>query len=157
MVIESSFARGNEKWTAEDAERRLIPLSYNALTQTVSVSQPDGGPVYFMSPPRFLGDQRASYNQDLEFKLRIGETSPVPAKDLIIEGASLTISQPIFGQNNPLPTVQVRNCYLEFSITQCNRRKSLLFLQLRKLCYCLRGSEGISLKNQPRYYIYIPI
>ena len=26
---------------------------------------------------RFLGDQRATYNQDLEFRLRIGENGPI--------------------------------------------------------------------------------
>ena len=40
---------------------------------------------------RFLGDQRASYNQDLSFTLRIGEAGPAP----------------IFGQNNHLPSVTV--------------------------------------------------
>lgn len=106
-MTESSFARGNETWSAEDANKRPLSLNYNAVAQAISVSQPDNYGVFFLAPRRFLGDQRASYNQDLEFKLRVSDNSPVPARDIIIEGAALTISQPIFGQKNPLPTTQV--------------------------------------------------
>lgn len=59
-------------------------------------------------PDRFLGDQRASYNQDLEFRLRIGESGPSPTvQDVILEGAGLTITQTIFGQGNRMPSVEV--------------------------------------------------
>lgn len=58
---------------------------------------------------RFLGDQRASYNQDLLFTLRIGEAGPAPTvRDIILEGGNgEQITQPIFGQNNYLPSVTV--------------------------------------------------
>ncbi len=57
---------------------------------------------------RFLGDQRGSYNQELNFTLRIGEHSPKPsADDVILEGAGLRVSRPIFGQRNALPSIQV--------------------------------------------------
>lgn len=103
------FARSNEKWTAEDVTQREVSLSYNGVTQTVGVHAHGREPIYFSAPSKFLGDQRASYNQDFEFKLRIGEPEAVPTvEDLILEGAGLSITQPIFGQNNPLPNTQVR-------------------------------------------------
>ncbi|KAG7211484.1 hypothetical protein KM043_010758 [Ampulex compressa] len=106
VLHESMFVRGNERWTATVAGNP-IPLHYDALTQTVSVTALDRDNVYFMAPDRFLGDQRASYNQDLSFTLRIGETGPAPtARDIILEGGNgEQITQPIFGQNNRMPTV----------------------------------------------------
>lgn len=99
------FVRGNERWSASVAGNP-IPLNYDALTQTISVTALDRDNVYFLAPNRFLGDQRASYNQDLSFRLRIGETGPAPtARDVILEGGNgEQITQPIFGQNNHLPT-----------------------------------------------------
>ncbi|KAH0945533.1 hypothetical protein HN011_010340 [Eciton burchellii] len=106
LLIESMFVRGNERWSSSVAGN-LIPLHYDALTQTISVTALDRDNVYFLAPDRFLGDQRASYNQDLSFTLRIGETGPAPtARDVILEGGNgEQITQPIFGQNNRLPTV----------------------------------------------------
>ncbi|XP_012279283.1 laminin subunit gamma-1 [Orussus abietinus] len=106
VVIESMFVRGNEKWTGSVAGNPM-PLHYDALTQTVSVTAPDRDNVYFVAPERFLGDQRASYNQDLSFTLRIGETGPAPtARDVILEGGNgEEITQPIFGQDNRIPSV----------------------------------------------------
>ncbi|XP_034942261.1 laminin subunit gamma-1 [Chelonus insularis] len=106
VLIESMFVRGNERWSANVAGNTL-PLHYDAVTQTVSVSAPDRDNVYFVAPDRFLGDQRASYNQYLYFTLRIGEKEPAPtARDVILEGSNgEQITQPIFGQNNRLPTV----------------------------------------------------
>ena len=60
-----------------------------------------------MAPDKFLGDQRSSYNQDLHFRLRIGENGPSPTvQDVVVEGAGFSISQAIFGQGNKLPTVK---------------------------------------------------
>ena len=64
-------------------------------------------------PDRFLGDQRASYNQDLTFKLRIGENGPAPTvEDIVLEGSGLSITQAIFGQLNPLPSTAVSLGYI---------------------------------------------
>ncbi|XP_067209558.1 laminin subunit gamma-1 isoform X2 [Linepithema humile] len=106
LLIESMFVRGNERWTANVAGNP-IPLHYDALTQTISVTALDRDNVYFLAPDRFLGNQRASYNQDLSFILRIGETGPAATvRDVILEGANgEQITQPIFGQKNRLPTV----------------------------------------------------
>jgi len=117
LLIESMFVRGNERWSSSVAGN-LIPLHYDALTQTISVTALDRDNVYFLAPDRFLGDQRASYNQDLSFTLRIGETGPAPtARDVILEGGNgEQITQPIFGQNNRLPTVTVSTYFPYFSV-----------------------------------------
>lgn len=109
VIIESSFARSNEKWSAIDYSRRPAAVSYNAMSQTIGVQSQGREPIYFLAPTKFLGDQRASYNQHLEFRLRIGETGAAPTvEDVVLQGAGLSISQPIFGQNNPLPSTDVR-------------------------------------------------
>lgn len=59
---------------------------------------------------RYLGDQRASYSQDLSFTFRIGEGGPrATVEDIALEGGGLSISQPIFGQGNPMPTYVNQN------------------------------------------------
>lgn len=108
--MESSFARSNEKWTAADYANRPAAVSYNGITQTIGVHSQGPEPIYFLAPQKFLGDQRASYNQDLEFRLRTGEVGAAPTvEDIVLQGAGLSISQPIFGQNNPLPNVHVKS------------------------------------------------
>ena len=54
---------------------------------------------------KFRGDRRSSYNQNLMFKLRIGENAPNPyLGDIEIVGANRSIQQTIFGQRNPMPS-----------------------------------------------------
>lgn len=129
------FVRGNERWSAMVVGNQ-IPVHYDALTQTISVTALSRDNVYFLAPDRFLGDQRASYNQDLSFSLRIGETGPaVTARDVILEGANGgQITQAIFGQNNRPPTIKVRFLYFY---------SSLYFL----LLYIYSKSSQISCKN----------
>nr|CAD7454512.1 unnamed protein product [Timema tahoe] len=105
VAIESVFARSNERWTAEEYSGRTLALQFNGITQTIGASAPGREAVYFAAPDKFLGDQRASYNQELEFKLRIGESGPgATVEDVVLEGAGLSITQAIFGQGNPLPS-----------------------------------------------------
>lgn len=109
VFIESIFARGNERWRAQDYSGKDFPLRFNSVTQVIDVEAPYNNPVYFIAPDLFLGDQRASYNQDLTFKLRIGETGPVASiEDVVLEGADRSITQAIFGQGNRLPSVQTQ-------------------------------------------------
>jgi laminin gamma 1 len=65
----------------------------------------------FVYSAKFLGDQRASYNQDLKFKLRIDQGGPRPAaEDIIILGGgakTTKITLTLTEQNNPLPETQV--------------------------------------------------
>jgi laminin gamma 1 len=66
---------------------------------------------YILFADRFLGDQRASYNQDLSFTLKISDNGPAPtARDVILEGGNgQQIIQPIFGQRNSLPSTNVKH------------------------------------------------
>lgn len=50
--MESMFARGTERWNAE-VGGSCIPVSYDALSQAVTVSAPDRDNVYFVAPGRF--------------------------------------------------------------------------------------------------------
>ena len=61
-AIESAFVRGNERWTAGVSTGTPIPLVYDALTQTISVSAPDRDNVYFLAPGQFSHFSTQFYN-----------------------------------------------------------------------------------------------
>ncbi|XP_065226711.1 laminin subunit gamma-1 [Planococcus citri] len=104
ITLESNFIRGNEKWKAEFVGGHGATVNYNSYVQALEVASPSTEPVYFVASEKFLGDQRASYNHDLSFKLRINDNSAVPSvADIILEGAGRTVSRTIFGQDNNLP------------------------------------------------------
>ncbi|KAJ8974238.1 hypothetical protein NQ317_016734 [Molorchus minor] len=106
-AIESTFAKSAEKWTAEDDYGRKIEVKYDGFSQTIAVQAEGDEVIYFLAPERFLGDQRMSYNQILEFTLRIGGNIPLPtATDIILEGNGISVTNTIFAQKNSLPTVQ---------------------------------------------------
>lgn len=64
--------------------------------------------IYFLASNQFLGDQRPSYNHDLKFTLRLGESRGYPSShDIILEGARTSIAMNIYAQNNPEPSDQV--------------------------------------------------
>ncbi|XP_050515738.1 laminin subunit gamma-1-like isoform X1 [Diabrotica virgifera virgifera] len=108
-AIESSFSRNNEKWASEDIYGSPSTIKYDSFTQSVGVRAVGEDIVYFVAPHRFLGDQRASYNQVLEFVLRIGDNRPVPsATDVIIEGNGESVTNTIFSQQNRLPSTQAQ-------------------------------------------------
>ncbi|XP_018564354.1 laminin subunit gamma-1-like isoform X1 [Anoplophora glabripennis] len=105
-LLESSFSRNSERWRAEDEYGRSVNLKYDTFTQSVGV-QSAGDVIYFVAPDRFLGDQRASYNQLLEFILKVGDNEPFStATDIILEGGGSTITNSIFAQQNRMPSVQ---------------------------------------------------
>lgn len=106
--IESAFIKSNERWKAVDEYGRPIETQHHGLSQSLAVSSPGAESIYFLAPDRYLGDQRASYNQLLKFVLRIGETGPIAtATDVVLEGAGAYIANTIFAQRNPIPTIQV--------------------------------------------------
>jgi coxsackievirus/adenovirus receptor len=108
-TIESSFNRDNERWTAKDRNGREIAYQYNSNEKNIAVSSVTREPVYLIAPDKYLKDQKASYNQFLSFSLRIGEEGPrATVEDIVFEGAGLVISQPIFGQGNPLPSTRTQ-------------------------------------------------
>ncbi|RVE52211.1 hypothetical protein evm_003130 [Chilo suppressalis] len=105
--LSAHFIRDSERWAAEDDQRRPTQLMFNANNQNIAVTSSGPEVVYFLASHQFLGDQRASYNHDLKFTLRLGESRGYPsAQDIIIEGARGSISMNIYGQNNPEPTDQ---------------------------------------------------
>ncbi|XP_013780127.1 laminin subunit gamma-1-like isoform X1 [Limulus polyphemus] len=107
ISIESSFTRGKENWKAQLHSGEEVGFQYNAIIQNIGVESSGIDSVYFSAPGRYLGDQKSSYNQFLHFTLRIGDNVPqATVEDIILEGSGLTISQPIFGQGNPLPNVK---------------------------------------------------
>lgn len=110
--IESAFTRDGEKWSARTLRSQQdVPVQYNAVTKNIGVQTEDED-AYFIAPARFLGDQKASYNQHVSFLLRIGERAArASAGDVVLEGAGMKISQPIFGQGNPLPKSSVAQMY----------------------------------------------
>lgn len=82
---------------------------HNTITKNIGV-RVEVEDAYFKAPDRFLGDQKASYNQYLSFVLRIGERgAKASTADVVLEGAGMKISQPIFGQGNPLPSTVANN------------------------------------------------
>ncbi|CAH0546889.1 unnamed protein product [Brassicogethes aeneus] len=107
--IESGFAKSNERWYAMDEYNRHIESRYDGVSQSIGVQALADESAYFVAPDRFLGDQRASYNQLLYFTLRIGDPRAIPtARDIILEGAGGEVSNTIFAQKNPTPNVQVQ-------------------------------------------------
>ncbi|XP_060520359.1 laminin subunit gamma-1-like [Cylas formicarius] len=108
-AVESNFAKGIERWRAEDQFGRNIALKYESISQSIGVQSQDDEAVYFLAPERFLGDQRASYNQILEFVFRVGDTRPLPtATDIILEGNGASVTNTIFAQSNKIPSIQTQ-------------------------------------------------
>ncbi|KAG5872836.1 hypothetical protein JTB14_008163 [Gonioctena quinquepunctata] len=107
-LLESSFSKSTERWSAEDEFKRKIDIKYDPISQSIGAQALGDEAIYFAAPDRFLGDQRASYNQLLEFSLRIGDNRPVPtATDIILEGGDGTsVTNTIFAQKNRIPTLQ---------------------------------------------------
>ncbi|KAJ8915766.1 hypothetical protein NQ315_004578 [Exocentrus adspersus] len=105
--LESSFAKSSERWSAEDEYGRPIKVKYEGVGQNIAAQSLGQESVYFLAPDRFLGDQRASYNQLLEFSLTISDNRPSPtATDIILEGSGATVTNTIFAQQNKLPTIE---------------------------------------------------
>lgn len=108
--IESTFGKGSEKWRAEDENGRQVQLKYEGISQSIGVQAKEDESIYFSAPDRFLGDQRASYNQLLDFSLRVGDSRPIPtATDVVLEGPETSITNTIFAQQNKIPTVETQN------------------------------------------------
>ncbi|XP_050312326.1 laminin subunit gamma-1-like isoform X2 [Anthonomus grandis grandis] len=109
-LIESTFAKSAEKWRAQDESGAPHQVKYEPISQSIGVKSDGDQAVYFIAPERFLGDQRASYNQLLDFSLRIGDPRPIPtATDIILESGSTSITNTIFAQKNGLPSEETKN------------------------------------------------
>ena len=89
-----------------DTVNKLIRINSNIMT-------PENG--YFLAPPLYLGDQRASYNQELKFTFQTTERGGVrPSfEDIVIEGGgakATRITLSITDQNNTMPDM-MKNDY----------------------------------------------
>lgn len=106
----SNFNKYKEKWSAIDSRNDVVDLKYSPFSQNIATASENGQDVYFLAADRFLGDQRASYNKLLNFKLQlVGQIGPNPStSDIILEGAGTKISLPIFAQTHNIPDDQVR-------------------------------------------------
>ena len=114
-VIKSEFSRGPDDWVSEDPSRPLHDKTiFNAYKKLIGLKSSSHA-AYFVAPPKFLGDQRASYNQQLRFSLKVGasDLGPRPSvEDIIIIGGGDNpnqISLPITEQNNPLPSESLQS------------------------------------------------
>ncbi|XP_039963355.1 laminin subunit gamma-1 [Bactrocera neohumeralis] len=110
VSVTSNFNKHKERWTAIDLYNRDVDIKYNQYSRSIGTTAQGNEYIYFLAPERFLGDQRASYNRDLKFKLQlVGQVAPsTSASDIILEGAGTKISLPIFGQGNGMPDQSVK-------------------------------------------------
>ena len=89
------------------------PVKFDGFAKLIGV-QSQMASAYFLAPVKFLGDQRAAYNHELRFKLRIGpqDTAVRPSvEDIIIEGSGkipIKITLAITEQKNPLPNYELQ-------------------------------------------------
>ncbi|CAN8019241.1 unnamed protein product, partial [Ixodes persulcatus] len=119
-TIYSTFTRDKEHWKAVDSRGARVPTRHEYAAHHLAVAAPGENQVYFVAPERFLGDQRGSYNQNLTFTLRIGEEGARSSlEDVVLESPSQSVSQHIFGQGNPLPSI--RNQDYRFRLHQDSR------------------------------------
>ncbi|GAB6031450.1 Laminin B (Domain IV) [Chamberlinius hualienensis] len=106
VTLDSSFTRDRERWAAVDIHGQTVPTQYNAITQNIGVHAPRDT-VYYLAPERYLGDHRFSYGQMLSFNLRTNSSDArASSHDVVVESGTTSISQPIYGQKNPLPSSQ---------------------------------------------------
>lgn len=112
--ITSDFSRGPDSWgTDELGQPHLNQTTHDPFKKMIRIQSVEQT-AYFTAPTRYLGDQRASYNQELRFSLKTGpdEGMARPSiEDIIIVGTPnkqdpsqpTAISLQITEQNNPLP------------------------------------------------------
>ena len=101
----SSFNKNKEKWTSIDTRNKYVDPKYSTPRQSIGILTSGYDNIYFNAPDRYLGDQRASYNRLLKFKIQLlNQRGPNPSPtDIILEGAGTKISLPIFAQGQGMP------------------------------------------------------
>ena len=108
--IKSNFESGSQKWLGTDRDHNDIPTDWDNYEGVLGITAPSTTAVYFLAPERFLGDQRFSYGQTLDFSLRLDQPSGVTASimDLVLEGDGQSVSLPIYAQVNGLNLKPIR-------------------------------------------------
>lgn len=105
----SNFNKQNERWVAVDEFNRPIDVKYSKYSKNIGITAKGNSHLYFSAPDRFLGDQRASYNRLLKFRLQlIDQVGPSLSNDVILEGAGTKISLHLFAQKNEMPDQEFR-------------------------------------------------
>jgi len=107
--ITSDFSRGPDSWGSDEyGQPHLNQTTFDPFKKMIRI-QSVGQTAYFTAPTRYLGDQKASYNQELRFSLKIGPDEGMArpsVEDVVIMGGGHTptkLSLQITEQNNPLP------------------------------------------------------
>lgn len=84
-------------------------MKYSKYSKNIGITAKGNSHLYFSAPDRFLGDQRASYNRLLKFKLQlIDQVGPSLLNDVILEGAGTKVSLLLFAQKNEMPDQELR-------------------------------------------------
>jgi len=109
MVIRNDFSRSDGGWQSSE-NNDVTPVRFDAFAKIIGI-QSLGGTVYFSAPQEYLGDQRAVFNHEIRFKLKIGSSDVNSARpsieDIVIIGGGnipIKISLPITEQDNPMPS-----------------------------------------------------
>ncbi|XP_051867794.1 laminin subunit gamma-2-like [Pristis pectinata] len=103
--ITSTFDSDTEGWKAQHRRGPDLPLMRSSSSRDIIVQAEDEYPVYFVAPAKFLGNQVLSYGQNLSFTFYLERDGAYPSvEDLVLEGASQTLSVQVNAQNNPMPS-----------------------------------------------------
>lgn len=112
-MVRSDFSRNSEDWTSEEDMQSLL-VKYDGINKYIGVQSMGytGSAAYFVAPPFYLGDQRASYNQVIKFNLRVNNVGARPGREdvVIVGGGNIPqkISLSITDQNNPIPSYEMQ-------------------------------------------------
>uniref|UniRef100_H3ACQ9 Laminin subunit gamma 2 n=1 Tax=Latimeria chalumnae TaxID=7897 RepID=H3ACQ9_LATCH len=102
--ISSAFNRGAEGWRALCRDGAQDQLKWSPKYNDVYFISRANGPVYFVAPSQFLGNQMLSYGKNLSFAFRVdrGGRQPSP-EDLVLEGAGMRVTAPLPTLTKTLP------------------------------------------------------
>nr|XP_060630471.1 laminin subunit gamma-2 [Anolis sagrei ordinatus] len=93
--IASSFQQGDEGWQAH-GNGSPFQLHWSPYHKEVYVAKRRSGPIYFVAPDKFLGNQQLSYGQTVSFDYRVNRPGHHPSHhDVVLEGAGFKISTPL--------------------------------------------------------------
>uniref|UniRef100_UPI00398F0407 laminin subunit gamma-1-like n=1 Tax=Pristiophorus japonicus TaxID=55135 RepID=UPI00398F0407 len=103
--IASTFDSDAEGWKAEHRSGGDLPLMRSSSSRDIIVEAKDEYPIFFAAPANFRGNQVLSYGQNLSFTFYVERNGAYPSvEDLILEGASQTLTAQVNAQNNPIPS-----------------------------------------------------
>ncbi|XP_049813403.1 laminin subunit gamma-1-like isoform X2 [Schistocerca nitens] len=145
-VIKSTFEYDAEGWKAEDHDGFPVKIKYDADFQAIGINASQGEPVTFIAPDRFLGDQRASYNQLFSFKLWLLEDGKdMTFGEIIIEGAGKILKQVIYG--NSIPTSAAPKQYQTFRLHEHRVYEWLPHLSSQEFIHILSNISSWQIKG----------